>query len=125
MTRSTLVKLGLASDFVGAVMVSFSGYFGLAAGFGGPIVWENKLWRGLWWFGWAFFAMGLFLQWVALRASDGPKPLERERHSRTSRLDTASAKVVLLIFILLLLIFSGISVLNYINGKGLMELLVE
>ena len=64
-SRPHLIRLcGLALSFVGTVIVGVAGYWGLAAGYGGPIVWVSPSWRIAWLLGWSLLAIGFFLQLV-------------------------------------------------------------
>jgi len=65
--RMNIVRLGLGLNFIGTLVVAAAGYFGLAAGFGGPIVWVNMLWPIAWWLGWLLVAAGFLLQWFGVR----------------------------------------------------------
>jgi len=56
---------GLGLNFIGAVLLGIAGVAGLAAGYGGPIVWKNAWWHASWWLGWLLLALGFALQWIA------------------------------------------------------------
>jgi hypothetical protein len=56
---------GLALNFIGTVLLGFATYKGLAAGYGGPIVWQSSWWRAAWFLGWVLLALGFALQWFA------------------------------------------------------------
>ena len=62
-----LSRLGLNLDFGGTLMVGFASYFGLAAGFGGPIVWTTMGWKITYFLGWVCLAVGFLLQRIALK----------------------------------------------------------
>ncbi|MEK6776946.1 MAG: hypothetical protein AABY87_08710 [bacterium] len=62
-----VTRLGLIFNFIGTLVIAAAGYFGLTAGFGGPIVWSSTLWAIAWWIGWLLFAIGFVLQWFAVR----------------------------------------------------------
>ena len=55
---------GLALNFSGTVLLGIAGA-GLAAGYGGAIVWKNALWHVSWWLGWLLLALGFALQLIA------------------------------------------------------------
>ena len=69
-----MARLAVACNFVGALVVAVAGYFGLAAGYGGPILWSDWRWCATWWGGWALLAIGFGLQWFALGAVSGGRP---------------------------------------------------
>ena len=58
----TCAKFGLILNAIGGAMVAVTGYKGLAAGFGGPIVWTSSLWHCLWWLGWVLLVVGFVFQ---------------------------------------------------------------
>lgn len=107
--RTPLVILGLLSDFLGAVVVGFSGYFGLAAGFGGSILWESPHWRNLWWVGWALLALGFLLQLLAAI-------FPRREENRGLKHSSSIQNIVLLIFIVLAVGFAAITYFQYVRG---------
>jgi hypothetical protein len=57
-----LAQIGLALNFVGAVFIGLSSQIGLAAGFGGPIVWKAWSWRVGNVLGWVLLSVGFLLQ---------------------------------------------------------------
>jgi len=61
----SLIRMGLGLNLVGSIVVAAAGYFGLAAGFGGPIVWVSVWWTSLWWLGWVLVVAGFALQFYA------------------------------------------------------------
>jgi hypothetical protein len=58
----TWAKVGLILNAVGGAVVALTGYWGLAAGWGGRIVWASTLCRWSWWLGWALLVLGFALQ---------------------------------------------------------------
>ena len=64
-------RWGLALNFIGSVLVGLAGYFGLAAGYGGAIVWLHPLWAWAWRFGWFLLAAGFAVQWWSTRETGG------------------------------------------------------
>jgi hypothetical protein len=56
--------VGLALNFVGAVLLGVSSQFGLAAGFGGPIVWKKTYWGWINVVGWSLLAIGFLIQFI-------------------------------------------------------------
>ena len=61
----TLVRWGLACNILGTVFVGFSSFFGLAAGWGGSIVWNSRLGRLMYWLGWGLMFFGFIVQFIA------------------------------------------------------------
>jgi hypothetical protein len=59
-----LAHCSAALNFAGAVAVGLSNQFGLAAGFGGPIVWKNAACQIVNGIGWLMLIGGFGLQWM-------------------------------------------------------------
>jgi len=63
MNRYTLI--GLFLNVAGTVGVGLIPYFGMAAGFGGPIVFRSSLWAWAWGLAWLVFIVGAVLSALA------------------------------------------------------------
>jgi len=61
-----MARWGLSLNFLGSIAVGLSAYKGLAAGFGGPIVWTSSFYRVAWIVGWVLNALGFLLQLLAI-----------------------------------------------------------
>jgi hypothetical protein len=59
-------RLGLALNSMGSIAVGWAGYNGLTVGFGGPIVWKNKIYHLSWLMGWILNAIGFLLQFLSV-----------------------------------------------------------
>lgn len=62
---SRLALSGLILNLLGTLWVGLIPYFGLAAGYGGPIVFKNRLWAWAWGLAWLVFAAGTILSAAA------------------------------------------------------------
>lgn len=58
-------NVGLLLNFCGTVALGVSSQFGLAVGWGGPIVWKRPSWRHANIIGWCLLALGFALQLFA------------------------------------------------------------
>lgn len=58
--------IGLVLTTVGTLGVGLIPYFGMAAGYGGPIVFRSRIWAGAWVIAWFVFIVGAILTAVAL-----------------------------------------------------------
>ena len=58
-------QIGLVLNFLGAALLGVSSQFGLATGYGGPIVWKKKYWRWTNILGWILLAVGFLIQLTA------------------------------------------------------------
>jgi hypothetical protein len=63
---AALPAIGLGINFIGAVLLGLSSQFGLAVGFGGPIVWKKTWWRAANMLGWCLLALGFLMQLFAI-----------------------------------------------------------
>lgn len=61
----SLSSVGLDMNFVGSVMIGLGSYFGIAAGFGGPLVWSSTFWKVVFFVGWFLMASGFLFQRLA------------------------------------------------------------
>lgn len=58
-------QIGLLVNFVGATLLGISSQFGLAAGWGGLIVWKKLPWKWANILGWILLAVGFLIQLTA------------------------------------------------------------
>lgn len=56
------VRIGLLLNFIGAVLLGLSMQFGVAAGWFGPIVSKNWIWKLTNFLGWGLLAFGFLIQ---------------------------------------------------------------
>ena len=63
----SLQEIGLLVSGFGGIALGFSSQLGLAAAYGGKLVWSKNKWRLVNLFGWLFLVLGLFVQWCSVQ----------------------------------------------------------